>query len=292
MRLFFAKISTGICYQLARQFFMHGLKLRKKYPFYIAHSEILKTIKRGPVIFVCNHKHKNDQFIPMMAISRTIHTTPKSEYFTGEDVMFSKKFDKILLTATGGIRIDRRETLEIIAKKYQTSIEELCKLNNLDRHDNLSPEQQLTINGDGDIHIVSSSSPKEGIQKAIKYLNAGRSIFIFPEGTRNRNVDIRDLLPFHSGYANWAKETGALVAPLVLTGDFTAYSSHTNLILNFREPFHVNAEMPIDECHKLLQERIISGIEENIRYENELTQGFMIPPELIYSLGNKGRFEI
>ena len=78
----------------------------------------------------------------------------------------------------------------------------------------------------------------------------------------------------------------------MLTGEFNAYSSHTNLILNIREPFHVNTEMPIDECHKLLQECIISGIYENIRYENELTQGIMIPSELIYSLGSKGRFEI
>jgi 1-acyl-sn-glycerol-3-phosphate acyltransferase len=278
------KLGTGICYQLARQIFMHVLKFKSKFPFYIANWEIISGLRKGPVIFVLNHRHKNDQFIPMMAIPRTIHTTPKKEYFTGEDVMFSKKFDKILLTATGGIRIDRRESLELIAKKLKISEDELLEINNLSKNDEIMPGQELIVDRSGDKYIVSDSSPKAGINKAIKFLNAGRSILIFPEGTRNKNNDPRDLLPFQAGYAIWAKETAALVAPLTLTGNFIAYNNYTDIILNFRKPFHVGEDMSIDECHQLLRSRIISGVEENLEYSRNLAMG-MIPPELHYSLG-------
>jgi 1-acyl-sn-glycerol-3-phosphate acyltransferase len=277
--MFLKKIGTGICYQLARQAFMYPMKFKKRFPFYIANREMMKLSRKGAAIFVSNHRNKNDQFIPMMAISRTIHTTPKKEYFTGEDVMFSKRFDKMLLTATGGIRIDRRETLELIAKKYQTTDDVLRELNNFDMQGEVVSGQELIIDPLGTIHIVSDSSPKKGIQTAIKYLNAGRSIILYPEGTRNTNQDPTELLPFQSGYANWARETGALIAPISQTGDFIKYNPNPNIIINFREPFRVTKEMTNDECHAILRERFISGIEENIQYSEQLAQG-SIPSEL------------
>ena len=187
--------------------------------------------------------------------------------------MFDKRFDRFILLMTGGIRIDRRDSLRLVAKKFQTTECELRALNNLDEQDTLVPGQQLLVNQDGTTYTVSDSSPKKGIKKALKYLNAGSSIIVYPEGTRNYHDDPTELLPFQAGYANWAKETGALVVPIAQTGDFVPYNPKPNIILNFREPFSINDTMSIDECHQILHEKLVSGIQENLEYTSQLEQG-------------------
>ncbi len=58
----------------------------------------------------------------------------------------------------------------------------------------------------------------ETIRKSFDIIKSGISLFIFPEGTRNRNDDPTVLLPFHDGSFKAAQRTGCPVIPVAITG--------------------------------------------------------------------------
>ena len=55
----------------------------------------------------------------------------------------------------------------------------------------------------------------ETIRKAIDYVKNGISVFIYPEGTRNKGTD--PLLEFHSGSFKIAEKTGCPIVPVCIT---------------------------------------------------------------------------
>lgn len=62
---------------------------------------------------------------------------------------------------------------------------------------------------------------KEGLKtilQGIDYIKQGISIWIFPEGTRNKNPELSDLLPFKEGSLKMAEKTGCPIIPVALKG--------------------------------------------------------------------------
>ena len=59
-----------------------------------------------------------------------------------------------------------------------------------------------------------------------------------PEGTRNRNEDPLDLLPFKEGSLKIAEKSGCPVVPVALTGTADVFERH----LPFIYPAHVTIE--------------------------------------------------
>lgn len=74
----------------------------------------------------------------------------------------------------------------------------------------------------------------EGIEK----VKRGVSIWIFPEGTRNRNADVRELLPFKEGSLKIAEKSGCPVIPVAISGTADVFEKH----IPFIRPSHVTIE--------------------------------------------------
>lgn len=81
----------------------------------------------------------------------------------------------------------------------------------------------------------------EGIDK----VKSGISVWIFPEGTRNENEDIMDMLPFKEGSLKIAEKSGCPVIPVAISGTAEIFEKHiprmkpSNVTIEFGEPFIV-----------------------------------------------------
>ena len=67
--------------------------------------------------------------------------------------------------------------------------------------------------------FLDRQDPKEGIKtilQGIEQIKRGLSIFIMPEGTRNTNEDVTDLLPFHEGSFRLSTKTGCAIVPVAM----------------------------------------------------------------------------
>lgn len=82
---------------------------------------------------------------------------------------------------------------------------------------------------------------KQGLKTiltAVEKVKAGISICIFPEGTRNKNKDELDMLPFHEGSFKIAVKGGCPIIPMALTNTSALFEDH----LPFIRPCHVILE--------------------------------------------------
>lgn len=96
---------------------------------------------------------------------------------------------------------------------------------------------------------------KEGLKailEGIEKVKRGVSIWIFPEGTRNRNEDILELLPFKEGSLKIAEKSGCPVVPVAISGTAEVFEKHFPMIrpshvtIEFGEPFIIK-ELPPEE---------------------------------------------
>ena len=72
---------------------------------------------------------------------------------------------------------------------------------------------------------------KQGLKTiltAIDQVKSGISICIFPEGTRNPNEDITELLPFKEGSLKIAEKSGCPVVPVAISGARGLFEAHGN----------------------------------------------------------------
>jgi 1-acyl-sn-glycerol-3-phosphate acyltransferase len=89
------------------------------------------------------------------------------------------------------------------------------------------------------------------LEEAIKLLNKGYAIGIFPEGTRNRTNQV--LLPFKYGAVKMAHEANATIVPFAITGKYRIFNN--NLKITFGKPFKVE-NMTIEEANSKLYKEI------------------------------------
>ena len=72
--------------------------------------------------------------------------------------------------------------------------------------------------GLGIIPLDRSTSGKQALVTAEKYLNDGKLIAIFPEGTINRTDDV--MMPFKGGAVKIAADTDCEIVPFAITGKY------------------------------------------------------------------------
>lgn len=117
----------------------------------------------------------------------------------------------------------------------------------------------------GCISVDRSIKDHNATDKALKVLNSGGAIGLFPEGTRNKTKDVF-LLPFKFGTVSMAKKTNATIIPFGLTGDYKFRSK--NLTIRYGTPFKVG-EMDLDDANKKLYEEVERLMRENLEGEEK-----------------------
>lgn len=117
----------------------------------------------------------------------------------------------------------------------------------------------------GCIPVDRSIKDHNATDKALKVLNNGGAIGLFPEGTRNKTKDVF-LLPFKFGTVSMAKKTNATIIPFGLTGDYKFRSK--NLTIRYGTPFKVG-EMDLDDANKKLYEEVERLMRENLEGEEK-----------------------
>lgn len=117
----------------------------------------------------------------------------------------------------------------------------------------------------GCIPVDRSIKDHNATDKALKVLNSGGAIGLFPEGTRNKTKDVF-LLSFKFGTVSMAKKTNATIIPFGLTGDYKFRSK--NLTIRYGTPFKVG-EMDLDDANKKLYEEVERLMRENLEGEEK-----------------------
>lgn len=117
----------------------------------------------------------------------------------------------------------------------------------------------------GCIPVDRSIKDHNATDKALKVLNSGGAIGLFPEGTRNKTKDVF-LLPFKFGTVSMARKTNATIIPFGLTGDYKFRSK--NLTIRYGTPFKVG-EMDLEDANKKLYEEVERLMRENLEEEEK-----------------------
>lgn len=76
--------------------------------------------------------------------------------------------------------------------------------------------------------FLDRNSTKEGLKtilQAIEYIKQGISIFIFPEGTRNRGEELT-MMPFKDGSFRIATKSGCPIVPVSINNSAAVFESH------------------------------------------------------------------
>lgn len=99
---------------------------------------------------------------------------------------------------------------------------------------------------------------KQGLKTiltAIEKVKSGISICIFPEGTRNKNEDELDMLPFHEGSFKIAAKTNCPIIPMAISGSADIWENHfprvkkTHVILEYGTPIYIDQLEKEDKKH-------------------------------------------
>ena len=89
--------------------------------------------------------------------------------------------------------------------------------------------------------------------EAIKCLNNGGVIGIFPEGTRNKTKE--DLLRFKKGAVSMAIKTNSPIVPFAIQGTYKIFRKRPKII--FGEPIDVS-NMEANEANEFVREKILN----------------------------------
>jgi 1-acyl-sn-glycerol-3-phosphate acyltransferase len=130
--------------------------------------------------------------------------------------------------------------------------------------------------------FLDRQNVKEGLKtilQGIEQVKNGVSVWIFPEGTRNTNEDMMELLPFKEGSLKIAEKSGCPVVPVAITGTAEVFEKHLPFIrpskvtIEFGEPFLVKELEP--ESKKFpgayVKKQIEYMLEEELSLQGKLT---------------------
>lgn len=111
----------------------------------------------------------------------------------------------------------------------------------------------------GCIPVDRSKKDPHATEEALKVLNNGWALGLFPEGTRNKTKEF--LLPFKFGAVSMAKKTNATIVPFGITGDYKFRSK--NLTIRFGKPYKIKQDLEIE--NKKLESIVGSLMKENLK---------------------------
>lgn len=112
------------------------------------------------------------------------------------------------------------------------------------------------------------------IMKAADYVNEGISIFIFPEGTRNKSGDETSLGPFHEGSFKIAQRTGCPIIPVSFNNTEAVFERHLpalksqHVVIEYGKPVYFK-ELP-KETQKHIGEHFREVITEMVKNNQSL----------------------
>ena len=95
--------------------------------------------------------------------------------------------------------------------------------------------------------FLDRKKPRSGMDmllKSIELIKKGISVCIFPEGTRNRDAESDELLPFHAGSFKIATKTGCPIVPVTLINAGKVWEDHfpwmhgKNMVIEYGEPIY------------------------------------------------------
>ena len=120
-------------------------------------------------------------------------------------------------------------------------------------------------------YILWQAEPINYINRnsAIEYVKSGISIFIFPEGTRNKTED--SLLPFKAGSFKIATKSGCDIIPVAINNSSAVFEDHfpkikkAHVIIEYGKPIPVT-ELSRDELKALpdmVKNNILNMYEQN-----------------------------
>lgn len=122
--------------------------------------------------------------------------------------------------------------------------------------------------------FLDRSNPKKGlevIKTAISYIGEGISVFIYPEGTRNKNADETELLPFHRGSFKVAQRTGCSIVPVAFNNAGEIFERHfprirsAHVIVEYGKPIPYGDLSREEQKHidELFRDRITEMVKKN-----------------------------
>ena len=113
--------------------------------------------------------------------------------------------------------------------------------------------------------IAVDRSKKDPIakEKALKVLENGNCLGLFPEGTRNKTEAF--LLPFKYGAVSLAHKTNATLVPFAVTGDYVFHGD--NLTYRFGKPF--KAQDDLEKTNKYLYRQICNLMRTSLKEEEK-----------------------
>ncbi len=85
--------------------------------------------------------------------------------------------------------------------------------------------------------FLDRDDPRSGLQMildGIELIKSGISVFIFPEGTRNKNENMDDLLEFKAGAVKMASKSGCPIVPVAIFGTQEILEAHFPMIRSGR----------------------------------------------------------
>ena len=100
-------------------------------------------------------------------------------------------------------------------------------------------------------------------EKALKVLENGNCLGLFPEGTRNKTEAF--LLPFKYGAVSLAHKTNATLVPFAVTGDYVFHGD--NLTYRFGKPF--KAQDDLEKTNKYLYRQIGNLMRTSLKEEEK-----------------------
>ena len=103
---------------------------------------------------------------------------------------------------------------------------------------------------------------REDIKQSLQVINQmteevkqGRNFLIFPEGTRNRNQDELDMLPFHEGSFKIATKTKCPVIPIAISNSADIFEAHfpkikpAKVVVEYGKPIYPDELSKEDKKH-------------------------------------------
>ena len=104
----------------------------------------------------------------------------------------------------------------------------------------------------GLIKIHRGKSNPQAVIEAENILNAGGTIGIFPEGTRNKGQE--ELLKFRYGTVRIAQKTGSPILPFAIRNKYKIFKK--SVVIEFGKPIDVS-NMEIEEANEYLRNEVL-----------------------------------
>ena len=105
----------------------------------------------------------------------------------------------------------------------------------------------------------SAKNNKEAMEEAIKLLNKGEVVGIFPEGTFNKTEYV--IMPFKYGAVRIASVANAIIVPFAITGDYKRF--RRSLKIEYGKPYKIEDKRDLTKENIKLMNKVVRLMKGN-----------------------------